>query len=52
MSCSSTGQRIVKHNNLVRNVADWLRAARVPIALNLGVDKDVMGDLVLKNWNN
>ena len=26
-------------------------AARVPIAHNLGVDKDVMGDLVLKNWN-
>jgi hypothetical protein len=52
ISCSTTGQRIEKHNTLVRFVAEKLRGARVPIVLSLGVDKDVMGDLVLRNWRN
>jgi hypothetical protein len=53
LSCKTAGQRIEPHNALVRYVHNKLKEVRIPLTVNLSVtEKDIMGDLVLKNWKN
>ena len=52
VSCSHSNQRIGKHNALTNCVAEKLRSAKVSLAMELSVDKDRMGDLVLRHWSN
>ena len=51
ISCSSTNQRITKHDTLVRSLGDTLSRAGVACNTELAAGiSDRMGDLVLFNW--
>jgi hypothetical protein len=50
IQCSSTGQRIGKHDALVRKMGEFLRKGKIAFVTELGVDKDRMGDIVLLDF--
>jgi hypothetical protein len=52
ISCNVTAQRIGKHNSLVRQVASFLVRGKMGHRTELGVDKDMMGDLVILDFAN
>jgi hypothetical protein len=48
--CNVTGQRIGKHNSLVRQGSSFLVKGKMGHRTELGVDKDRMGDLVILDF--
>ena len=52
ISCNVTGQRIGKHNSLVRQVGSYLEKGKMTHRTEVGVEKDRMGDLVILDFAN
>jgi hypothetical protein len=51
IQCSHSGQRIMKHDALVRNLYGYLGKGKIAHITEQSVDKDRMGDLVLLDFD-